>query len=245
MNNEEAKFLLQAYRPSGHDASDPAFAPALEQAKNDPALARWFAREQAHASAVAAKLRAVQPPAGLREAILAGGRATEQIAASGSRRAWPQWLAIAASIAILVAVGVTTSLRRAASPDALTAFAIDDVVHGRHGGHGEAAKALQVHLSAPEAKLAAGLPMDFATLQKTGCRTLRVAGHDVLEVCFVRNGSEFHCYIGRVGDFRSPTNRDGSEFVQREGLAAATWASGAYRYVVVSDAGLDAVKRLL
>lgn len=247
MNNDEAKFLLNAYRPSGHDAADPAFAGALAQAKNDPAIGAWFAREQAHANVMAGKLRAIAPPPGLRDAILAGGRATEQVSLQTQRRNWPTWLAVAASVVLLLAVSATVTLRRnaGAGADALTAFAVDDVLHGRHGGHGAAAKALEGQLSAPDAKLEAGLPIDFATLEKTGCRTLRVAGHDVLEVCFVRNGAEFHCYIGRAGDFALPANRTGPEFVQRGALAAATWTNAAYRFVVVGDAGLEAVKRLL
>ncbi|HZL45889.1 MAG TPA: hypothetical protein VFC28_06650, partial [Opitutaceae bacterium] len=72
MNNEQARFLLRAYRPSGRDAGDPAFADALRQAQGDPALGTWFAGEQAFDAAVAAKMRALAPPAGLREAILTG-----------------------------------------------------------------------------------------------------------------------------------------------------------------------------
>lgn len=47
---------------------------AKAQAKGDPALGAWFAREQAHDAAVAGKLRAVVPPAGRREAIVTGAR---------------------------------------------------------------------------------------------------------------------------------------------------------------------------
>ena len=243
MSNNEAKFLLNAYRSNGRDASDPGFAAALAQAKNDPALGEWLAREQAHAAAVAAKLRDTAPPPGLRDAILAGGRATEQATAPTSRRAWPTWFAIAASVAIFVAAGAMWSHRRATA-DALTAFAMDDVLHGHHGSHGPAVQALAAQLSAPGAKLEAGLPVDFAALEKTGCRTLSVGGHDVLEICFVRDGAEFHCYIGRAGEFAIP-GTGSAEFVQRGALAAASWADARYRFVVVSDAGLDAVKRLL
>ena len=76
MNNEEAKFILQGYRPNGADAGDAAFRAALEQVQRDPALGEWFARQQAFDAAVSAKLDAVPAPVGLREAILAGGRVT-------------------------------------------------------------------------------------------------------------------------------------------------------------------------
>ena len=48
MNNQEAKLILQAYRPGGRDTFDPLFAEALEQARRDPELQKWFAeRKQA------------------------------------------------------------------------------------------------------------------------------------------------------------------------------------------------------
>ena len=71
MNNNEAKFILRAYRPSGRDAADPAFNSALAQAKSDPALGAWLVREQAFDALITKKLRAIVPPPDLREAILA------------------------------------------------------------------------------------------------------------------------------------------------------------------------------
>lgn len=245
MSNDEGKFLLNAYRPSGRDAGDPAFATALEQAKTDPALGTWFAREQAHASVMAAKLRTITPPPGLREAILAGGNATERVSVRQRRWTPAVWFAIAASFVALAAGSMAFWPKQNAQAAELTAFALNDVVHGRHGGHGAPEKALQAHLGEADAHLATGVPVDFAQLEKSGCRTLSVAGHNVLEVCFVRNGTEFHCYIGRAKDFPETGADDGMTYIQRAGLAAAAWTKGAYRYVVVGDAGLDAVKRLL
>jgi hypothetical protein len=80
MTNDEAKFILSAYRPGGHDAADPAFAEALDQARKDPALARWFEFERRFDEVMTAKIGAVTPPAGLRDAILAGARVTGKAA---------------------------------------------------------------------------------------------------------------------------------------------------------------------
>jgi hypothetical protein len=77
MNTQQAKFILQAYRPGGQDANDPQFAEALEQVKNDPNLAEWFAAQTAFDGAVAHALGTVAPPAQLREMILAGRRVIE------------------------------------------------------------------------------------------------------------------------------------------------------------------------
>ena len=115
MNNAEAKFILQGYRPNGADAGDAAFCAAVEQAQKDPALGEWFARQQAFDAAVSAKLAQVAAPADLRAAILAGGR----VSASGAtRRAWwnqPVWLAAAAGVAVLLATGLVLWPKQAAA----------------------------------------------------------------------------------------------------------------------------------
>jgi hypothetical protein len=72
MTNEAAKFVLNTYRPSGADAQDPTFRPALEQAARDPDLAAWFKEQRFFDSLVAAKLNEITPPPNLHSAILAG-----------------------------------------------------------------------------------------------------------------------------------------------------------------------------
>ena len=102
MNNQQAKFILGAYRPDGRDATDAAFAEALAQTERDPELRQWLERQRAFDTAVVGRLRAVAPPVELKQAILAGVRA------SRPRAAWwlaPRWLAAAAAMAVLAGVG--------------------------------------------------------------------------------------------------------------------------------------------
>lgn len=250
MNNNEAKFILDAYRPSGRDADDPAMAAALAQAKNDPALGAWLAREQAHGGAMSAKLREIVPPAGLREAILAGGRVSggKTEGAPVRRLTWtqPVWLAAAAAIAVLVTVTIALWPKRAVASSALNDFALVDALESQtHGGHGEITGALQKTLSQDWTHLTTEVPIDFAALRKNGCRTVNVAGRDVLEVCFKRNGAWFHCYIARVEDFPGAPAKAAPSFLQSGSVAAAAWADGAHRIVVASTAGRAAVERLL
>jgi hypothetical protein len=242
MTNQEAQFILNAYRPGGSDANEPTFADALRQAQQDPALSAWFAREQKHASTVAAKLREITPPAQLRAAILAGARVS-----GNATRAWwtrPVWLAAAASVAVLLTLTALWSSRISPPAMPLEAFAVDDTLHAQHGGHGTATGALNVALSQPTTRIGGSLPVDFATLRATGCRTLSFAGHDVLEVCFARNGSEFHLYIARSADFPEMKSTL-PDFGERARAGFATWADSAYRYVIVGQAGVSAVKSLL
>lgn len=72
MNNQEAKWILQACRPGGRDDPDPMFAEALEQVRRDPELREWFVEERAFDSHVHDKLQqAITVPSGLKAALLA------------------------------------------------------------------------------------------------------------------------------------------------------------------------------
>jgi len=246
MSNNEAKFLLNAYRANGADAADPAFGPALAQAKSDPTLAAWFAREQAHAAAMSAKLRELAPPSDLREAILAGGRATAIAPRAAPRLGIGQWLGLAASLIVLVGAAFLYWPRHALSTEALAAFAFNDVRHGHHGAHSVAEKGLQTRLSRANTHFAAALPVSYDEMERTGCRTLTVGGREVVEICFGRNGAEFHCYLARAADFADRRDETGGPTFAKDGaLVAANWAVGAYRCVIVTDAGAEALKRLL
>lgn len=243
MNNEEAKFILTGYRPNGSDAADPMFGEALKQAQTDPGLGAWLARAQAHDAAVADKLARMSPPAGLREAILTGGRV------SGTKRAaWrqPVWFAAAAAIAVLLVSATALWPKYAVANAPLTKFAMSDALEGsKHGGHGPADGELRAELSPVSARLSQGVPIDFAALEKGGCRTVNVGGRPVLEVCFKREGAWFHCYIARCEDFPSLAAKQGPVFAENGLVNAVSWADGAHRFVVASIAGRDEIARLL
>jgi len=240
MDNQEAKFILKAYRPNGADAGDPVFAQALTQAQNDPALSEWFRKEQAFDRAVTSKMAGIAVPPGLRQAILMGGKV------SSAPRAWwrqPTWVGMAAAFAVLLSVSALWLRSPAsASPGQFADFAANDLLHGRHGGHGEATQRAQASLGNPSIPLSAGLPVDFDTLKQTGCRTLSFAGRDVLEICFTRQTAEVHLYVMRRADF--PT-LEKPEFSEKEGLATAMWADPQNLYVAVSRAGTSALRSIL
>lgn len=62
MNSREAQFRLSVYRREGMDSRDPYFVEAVDQAAVTPALARWWAEQQALDALLAAKLRALSTP---------------------------------------------------------------------------------------------------------------------------------------------------------------------------------------
>jgi hypothetical protein len=243
MNNPEAKFILRVYRPDGRDAQDPMFLESLAQAEHDPALGAWFQREQAVDEALSAKLAGVVVP-DLRATILAGGRAGRQ------RRVWWRrtvWLAAAAAAAVLIGVTVRWRVEPIA-PDAysLAHFALQDVaVDGKaHLGAVAGLETVQHRLSDPATHVGGGLGVDLGELRRSGCRTVQVAGRDVCEICFVRDGV-FHLYVAARGGFDASAETKEPMFVEQGHYASATWTDARYIYVVVTDAGMAALRRVL
>jgi hypothetical protein len=243
MNNDEARFILGVYRPDGRDAGDPAFAEPLAQAQKDPALGAWLQREQALDEAFSAKL-AEFPVPDLRKQILAGAQASRQ------RRAWGRgavWLAAAAAAAVLIGAVVRLGQRPPGpGEEELAAFARHDLAadSGEHLGAVPGLAELQRHLADPSTRLGAGLNVDLAALRRNGCRVIQVSGRDVYEVCFARDG-QFHLYIASVADFESARPGAGPELTTQGALTSATWADARYVYVAVTDAGPDALRRVL
>jgi hypothetical protein len=265
MSNDEAKFILSAYRPDGRDADDPKMAQALEQAKRDPALRAWFERQQAYDAAMTAKVSEIVPPAGLREAILAGARASEAGATdasgttelfpgrepkevlAGPKRAWwaqPMWLAAAAAIVVVLSLGVwrVAPVRGGSFEE----FAVNFVDKGfRLQKHSADVEALKTWLGEQHGPMPETLPTKFANLRALGCRTMEFNGHEVSLTCFEQGGKEFHVFVmrreetpGMVAEMR-PRLLDGMK------LAAATWMDAKNRYVLVSDGGMEAVKSVV
>ena len=71
MDREQARFVLQSFRPDGADAGDPDFAEALKLALENRELGEWLASERAFDAEFAIALSSVDLPGNLREDIFA------------------------------------------------------------------------------------------------------------------------------------------------------------------------------
>jgi hypothetical protein len=242
VDNNEAKFILEAYRPNGADAASPVFEAALTQAQHDPALRNWFEKEQARDRVIAAKLKTVALPPGLRESILTGARFT-----SRQRRSWfsPLRLGLAASL-VLVATLAAVWRYRTVQLDmpAIMAAVADDAAHEeRHGSKGASVDRLASMLANPSVHLSAPMPVDLAKMKAEGCRTLSVGRREILELCFERNGGVFHLYVMQRP--RTLDTRDGVRFTDQQGIRSMAWADTEHLYVVATTQGEAALKALL
>jgi len=71
MTKEQAKQILQLYRPGTADAADPAFADALEFCERDAELKEWLDNHCAVYVALRSKFKHISVPEGLKEQIIA------------------------------------------------------------------------------------------------------------------------------------------------------------------------------
>ncbi len=244
MTNNEAKFILQAYRPNGADAGDATFQPSLDQAKHDATLAKWLEGQQKFDRAVADKLRSIEPPAGLREAILTGGGVSRTKAVVWWRR--PTLLAMAASVLLLLSVGIPGWLNsQAHATEELPIFAADYVAGGFFlNQHNANVDELRSWLGKQHAPIPKTLPAGFAQLRSLGCKTIEYRGKEVSLICF-GEGKEYHLFVARRDDFPMMPAKAVPQFLVRKGHAAAAWSDENNHYVVVTDDSLKALKQCL
>jgi len=253
MNNAEAKFILHARRPNGADDQHPTMRPALDHAQRDPELAAWLAAQTRFDTAVAAGLQTITPPADLRAMILTG------LAAQPAPRAWwrsPAILGLAAALAVACLLGAFGVVRWQTAPTTPTWVASpqlnalrDLARHETQGMHAAGVKAMMLGefgrwLETPGQRLTVGLPLDFAALHKIGCRTLNVAGLDVIEICFQRD-QQYHLYIARRSDFSTPGKSRPPTFAQQDGISTAEWMHGDLICLVTTAGDSAALKQIL
>ncbi len=247
MKNQEAKFILGAYRPDGRDAGDVTFEPALEQAERDPELRAWFATERKFDAALALKLQSISPPPELRDAILAGAR----MAGPPAKRGWwtqPRWFAVAAAIALtaIVTQTVLTSSPRPGGAE-LAALALRDLsdAHDEHLGKPAELAEVQAQLARTALPLTSNLRLDRSELKRSNCRELTIGDRKVFEVCFERDGTWYHVYVGRRSDFAPGTFDPKALLTARGDYSSTVWADASNVYALVAQASAQALRRVI
>jgi len=245
MNNDEAKFILSAYRPSGRDSNDARFTEALKQARQDPALNEWLAQAQALDAVVMDKLAQIVPPAGLREQILAGGKVSQK--APPRRRHLGAWLALAASVIVVFAVSeVWLGQKVQAAQHNYAEFAVNDMHNGgHHPPQGQGMEEALVKLASSDLHSMSGLELSFNEMKAGGCRTVKCGEREAIELCFNRDGTWYHLYVMPRKVSRGPLlAKSKPYFLAMSDSVAAVWTDGVFDYAVVSPKGLNDLKGL-
>jgi hypothetical protein len=245
MDNREARFILNAYRPGGQDASDPRFAEALEQARRDPVLERWFVESIAFDAAITEKLCAVPVPGNLREGILAGAKISRTPHWKKRLRKW----AIAAAVVLGVMVG--SLIWHNTRPAPLAGWqvqaldVISSLVRNESTFDAQSANAgeLLAWLRANHAPAAQQVPNNLGKLESIGCKRFSWGGIPVSVVCFKRPaGGLIHLITTNALTPSARPVATAPEFVQQGEWATATWRDGDATYMLALEGSYDQLR---
>jgi hypothetical protein len=240
MKNEEAKLILQAYRPGGQDASDPGFREALEQAQRDPELARWFAQEQALDSRISAKVRAaMSPPARLKSQLLAQQKILRPVA--WWRR--PLWrLAGVLSLVLFATLAVVWF-----KPSGRSEFAQYRTEMAEFAGRkldrldlmSADIKKIRQWLTERDAHGDLVLPAGLNGRPSMWCRLLDWHGKKVSLICFeLQNHKMAHLLVVDRDAFRKAPAQS-PQVAQAGDMATVSWSRGNKTYLIAGERGTE------
>ncbi|HEY1662389.1 MAG TPA: hypothetical protein VGI03_08220 [Verrucomicrobiae bacterium] len=235
MNNQEARLILQAYRCGGQDASDPLFAEALEQARRDPELQKWFAEETALDARIQASLQTALPiPHELKSNLLALRKIIRPAPW------WLQPLKLAAAAAVLL-LGVATFWLRPQTPAQLASFRetmarYSMQEHGHITFESHDMTKIQQWLQDRGMETNFELPAALHRGPAQGCRVVDWNGRKATMLCFVLDDGE-HMDLFVMDRVGLPGLPEGSapQFAEANGLMTATWVKGDQVYLLTGD----------
>lgn len=253
--SSEVQLYLSARRPGGHDDADPAIADALAKSRADSALGAWAADQQRVDAAVALKFEGMQPPPGLRETIIAGGKA--------SRRTWWRWLnrrsfgrlrywelAAAALVVLFGAVAVVQYFGRdkaAANWQLAAATEVGRIESATRPLDHEVEDMAEIQhwLAEQRAPVPLNLPAAMKGLAPHGCAIVH-AGKELMSiVCFgLGDGKEVHLVTISRSHLRSSPPEGSPRFEKIDGFATAAWSDGGLAMMLIGQLDESDLRKL-
>ncbi len=249
MNRDEAKLILQAYRPGGRDAQDPYFAQALAMTKADPELAAWFADQQRFDLNISTGLQQLRVPSRLKAEILAREKPESFSLVEWWRRlfSWQSPVAWATAMLLVLAIGMASLWKRTevqAGFSDYSAQMVNTAVNDQHhvdvdtGTMKEALAWFSGHHGENNLTLPTGLSGDQGLM---GCRVLAWHGKNVSMLCYSLKGkSHVDVFVADADIVPDAPPEDSPRFAMRAGLPTMSWSHGGKVYLAVSH-GSDAV----
>ena len=246
MNREEAQFILRAYRANSEDAHDPQFAEALALVRQDPELTRWFSEEQALDRAFGAKIRAGIPSAPDLKTQLHLARTTTK------RAPWwraPAWLAAAAAVALLLAVGTALRPDRGDDPrlgqfrGAMVQAALDMTNHSDVMGlQGDQ---LRRWLVEHHGETGYVLPPGLADKNIAACKVIDWQGQRVTMLCFKFGSAHMDLFVIDSAGLPSGSVQAEPKFAAIGSGGTATWRRDGKIYFLVANQPPSELQRLI
>jgi hypothetical protein len=240
MTREEAKALLQVWRPGGQDTGDPRLAEALKEVERDPELAEWFAGQKAFDAAMSAHVQAIPVPRDLKSLILARSP-------QGHVPFWRvdlvplfqrpavRWAMAAVFVALMVVGGWVATLGRTQFADYRR-----EVVEGAWGANphidlrASDLKKIQQWAAQHGAKgqitIPSALQQDVKIL---GCSISKWRGHEVVRICLLEGARHQHLFVTDQIEFPDAPWEHLPDYENCGRWNTTAWSQGGRTYVLV------------
>jgi len=244
MTKEEAKKILAANRPGDQDRLESAFAEALQEAEKDAELARWFAEEQEFDLAVAAHLKSIPVPFGLKTRILAN-----MPPRNGSKSQWVVALTAAAAAALFLLAQLISVSRGSAQHSGLLSDYEQEMMSFVKLSPPLEMESLKIKpieqwIAERKAPLA-DIPPGIAAVETMGCRILSFRGYPVTLICFCHGNTVAHLFIVDRAALSALKPGKPPVFSSQDDWTVATWADQHYACMVAVHDGPAAARHYL
>ena len=251
MDKERAKELLRLHPPSADAGDDPEMREAFDRLAEDDELKAWYESERQSDLAIARALKSIEPPAGLKEKILAGGRAAPVVPFPWTR------VALTAAAAVLLAamgwglfVGEGDDAAPVTAAHASPAF-LGDLVsyfqrepdYDHFGGDLSDLRARIRDNGGPDANVV--FPASLEEMKGFRCRVFKQETRNVALICMERQDDRMHLFvIDKAEGFPSGTDETEPFFTEADGWAFAGWQDSGMICVLATRGSKNTLKPL-
>jgi len=230
MNSQEAKRILEMYRPGGADASDPRFAEALKQLRHERKLAFWFNEQKAFDGVVASGVKAITVPADLKASLLANQR----VVRFPLLQDWRVRAAVAAVVVILAAVAGTVFGNGPMQFADLRQQLIDQAwsADGHLDIESHDWNQVKTWLDRHSAVADFTLPPALAELSLHGGKMVEVNGRHIPFVCLADGPKHLHLFVMSDQNLRDLPPMGAPDFEKCGAWKTTSWQQGDKTFVL-------------
>ncbi len=249
MNRSEAQQVLLLYRPGTAETGDPEMVEALELARRDPELGRWFEEHRAFQKTMRARFRQIEVPAHLKISLLAQSGAQPNLVIPPQVR-WRSPARLAAAAVAVVLLLALAGLWFTPRPTAQFANFQARMVSGalreyRMDIKTNVMSVVRQDLAARGAPTDYVVPKGLERLQLTGGGRLTWRDNPVAMVCFDRGDKQMlFLFVLNRSAFKDPPPATPRLAKVNEYLTAS-WTEGDKTYLLAGPEEADFARKYL
>lgn len=239
MTLNEAKFILQVYRPDQNPSDHPGLEEALEFMKSNQKLQAWYEEECIFDKAFSSKLEDILIPPGLGPIILG-----QVISKPDKIIEFPWWKQFsvpgaAASIILALSLVLLPIRERSFEASAMTVESFQNFANqSLKSGNGFSSRAgdwgsLVQYLDDHNTPAPTSLPGKIDQMPPVGCMTLKFKEKPVGVICFGKN-SKSHLFVINSRDFPKMPFKSSPLLNQNPYTTSVYWSENDRHYLLVS-----------